>query len=302
MPTNGITLYNLSLTEQDVLMYKLTSLLFLLLTANFISTAQDNTPRPILLATKYKTSHEHHINTYWISEKLDGVRGYWNGKTLFTKTGNTINAPLWFTQNWPNEPIEGELWIKRNTFEQVISCVKRKIVGECWHKLRFMAFDSPKHSGTFTQRIDHLLKIEKSTNSPYLSVINQYKAASNESLFKHLNSVVDHGGEGLMLHYEHAKYVNGRSANIMKLKRHDDAEAVVLRHIKGKGKYTNQLGAIQVKTQEGIVFKIGSGFSNQDRLNPPPIGSTITFKYIGKTQRGVPKFASFLRQRIIGNH
>ena len=165
-----------------------------------------------------------------------------------------------------------------------------------------MVFDSPFHKGTFTERINELLIIEKESQSPYLQVIHQYKVTSNDTLFIQLNNVVSRGGEGLMLNYEHAKYKVGRSANIMKLKRHDDAEATILKHIPGKGKYLNQLGAIQVQTEEGIIFKIGSGFSDDERKNPPAIGSIITFKYIGKTQRGVPKFASFLRQRTIGNH
>ena len=102
-----------------------------------------------------------------------------------------------------------------------------------------------------------------------------------------------------MLHHQKAHYKTGRSNDLMKLKRHDDAEAIVIGYIAGKGKYKNKLGSLKVKMPSGLIFKIGSGFTDQQRNEPPAIGSTITFKYIGKTVRGVPKFASFLRVRAL---
>lgn len=283
-------------------MYKLIFIISTYLIFSVITFTSAKTHPPIQLATKYKKSHQHHINEYWVSEKLDGVRGYWNGEQLLTKNGNVIHTPEWFTKSWPKTSLDGELWIKRNSFEQVVSCVTRKEAGSCWQNIHYMVFDSPSHQGIFTDRISSLITLMNKTPSSHLKLITQYKISSNDSLFKKLDTVVNNNGEGLMLHYEKANYVNGRNKHIMKLKRYDDSEAVILKHIEGKGKYLNQLGAIQVKTKEGIIFKIGSGFSDKERKNPPPVGAIITFKYIGKTQKGVPKFASFLRQRTIGNN
>lgn len=288
--------------EQDVLMYKLLFILSIYLIFSLINETFAKTQPPIQLATKYKKNHQYPINSYWISEKLDGVRGYWNGNQLFTKNGNIINTPISFTNNWPTTSLDGELWIKRNSFEQVVSCITRKTAGPCWQNIHFMVFDSSSEQGVFTDRLSSLINIINKSPSSTLKLIKQYKINSNELLFKKLDTVVDNKGEGLMLHYEKAKYVNGRNKHIMKLKRYDDAEAIILKYIQGKGKYLNQLGAIQVKTKEGIIFKIGSGFSDEERKNPPPIGATITFKYIGKTQKGTPKFASFVRQRKIDNN
>jgi len=265
----------------------------LFITLPFILIA--NTPPEIQLATKYNLKHS--IDEYWISEKLDGVRGYWTGTDLLTKNGNSLNPPDWFTAQWPKRPIDGELWINRHKFEQIISCVKKIKPTACWEKIRFMIFDLPDSKAIFTHRINDIKNVVNTVNSPYLKEIPQYKLFSIEALNLKLNEVVKHQGEGLMLHFQNAYYRVGRSPDIMKLKPYQDAEAIVLRHIEGKGKYQGLLGAIQVRTADDIIFKIGSGFSDKERKNPPAVGATITFKYNGKTQRGVPKFASFLRIR-----
>lgn len=249
----------------------------------------------IQLATQYNLKYD--INQYWISEKLDGVRGYWNGSKLLTKNGNQLYVPAWFTVNWPTYPIDGELWIGRHKFEQTVSCVKQQKSNACWKNIRFMIFDLPQSKTIFTQRIDEIKASVEKVNSPYFQAIPQFKLSSTTQLNQKLEDIVKHKGEGLMLHYQNALYTIGRTSNIMKLKPYQDAEAIVLKHITGKGKYQGMLGAIQVKTLDGTTFKIGSGFNDKERKTPPPIGSIITFKYIGKTQKGVPKFASFLRIR-----
>jgi DNA ligase 1 len=158
-----------------------------------------------------------------------------------------------------------------------------------------MIFDLPHLSGNFSNRIMAMQRLIDESRSPYLAMVEQYKIANNRKLHHLLDDIVDNNGEGLMLHLADAEHQYGRSQNLLKLKKYQDAEAKVIAHVTGKGKYKNLLGAIQVITPDGIRFKIGSGFSDLQRQKPPKIGSTITYKYIGKTQRGVPRFASFLR-------
>jgi len=238
------------------------------------------------------------ISQYWLSEKLDGIRGYWDGKQLLTRQGNLIHSPKWFTQNWPDNVVDGELWIKRDNFQQTLSCVRKKHIDEaCWKFVRFMIFDLPEHRGTFTERITAMQKLTKEVNSPFLSMVKQFKITTIKQLDQTLNKIVNNKGEGLMLHRGSAYYHVGRTVNIMKLKKHQDAEAVVIAHIEGKGKYQGMLGALKVKTVEGVIFKIGSGFNDKERNEPPAIGSSISFKYNGKTRAGIPRFARFFRVR-----
>jgi DNA ligase-1 len=59
------------------------------------------------------------------------------------------------------------------------------------------------------------------------------------------------------------------------------------------------LGALQVRTTDGIEFMLGTGLTEDDRRNPPPVGSIITFRYRELTSRGIPRFASFHRVQDI---
>jgi len=272
---------------------------FIILTSLFpiasISVA-NNTKPPIQLATPYIPPPK--IEEYWVSEKLDGMRGYWTGTTLLSRQGNKINIPEWFTLNWPNIAMDGELWAGRGKFQASISCIRRKTINnKCWHNITFMIFDLPENTNNFTQRINTMKALVKGHDSAYLDVVTQFKILSINALEDKLKETVDKGGEGLMLHYQEAYYTQGRKTQLMKLKQYQDAEAIVIEHIAGKGKYRGILGALVVKTSEQITFKIGSGFTDKQRTNPPAVGSVITYKYTGKTQRGVPRFASFLRIR-----
>jgi len=272
-----------------------TTFLSLLLLHTQINAQTVPQPKPeIQHAATYKIVDD--ISQYWISEKLDGMRGYWNGKQLLTRQGNIIHSPKWFTKYWPTTVMDGELWITRSQFQPTLSCVRKVNIDEnCWRKVRFMIFDLPEHVGTFTQRIKTMKKLTDKTKSAYLSMIKQFKLKNTKQLDDTLSNIIANQGEGLMLHRGNAYYHVGRTANIMKLKRHQDAEATVIAYISGKGKYQGMLGALKVKTATGIVFKIGSGFSDDERANPPAIGSTITYKYNGKTQANIPRFARYFR-------
>ncbi|REL28345.1 DNA ligase [Thalassotalea euphylliae] len=253
-------------------------------------------PLNLQLASDYHQSTN--IRDYWVSEKLDGVRGYWDGKQLFTRGGHRVNLPSFFTEHWPSVAMDGELWIKRRGFEQIAAIVNKQQAKDVeWQQVKFLVFDLPNHQGTFSERITQMRQLIVKTNNRHLQMVEQYRLADNAQLTAWLDQAIAAGGEGLMLHKASARYQGGRTSNIMKLKPLFDAEAEVIAHLPGKGKYTGQLGAIKVKTPDGLQFKIGSGFSDHERKNPPPIGSIITYQYSGKTAKGVPRFASFLRIR-----
>jgi len=253
---------------------------------------------PSLIQHGVVMNNEINVDDYWVSEKLDGIRGYWNGEKLFTRSGNEIKAPNWFTTGWPNTSMDGEIWSERNSFEHISSCVSKKTDNShCWKKLQLMIFDLPNHQGTFSQRIIAMQTLINKSQSPYLKMVEQVKILSKDNLYKRLDQIIKVKGEGLMIHHKDALYKQGRNKRLMKLKKYQDAEAIVIKHFEGKGKYRKMLGALLVETPSGMQFKIGTGFSDLQRQSPPPIGSIITYQYIGKTKRGVPRFASFKRIR-----
>lgn len=250
----------------------------------------------LILAKTYKGDIR--IQDYWVSEKLDGVRAYWDGSRLISRQGNVFHTPAWFTQNFPKQPLDGELWIERGQFEATISTVKKHTpVDTEWLRVKYMIFELPNAKGTFTQRITAMKKLVKHANSPYLSVIPQTRVSSLSELDKKLNEVIVRGGEGLMLHHGDSLYQTGRSNALLKVKKQNDAEAIVIKHLAGKGKHEGRLGALLVEMPSGKQFKIGTGFGDDERESPPPIGTTISYKHYGFSKNGIPRFASYWRIR-----
>ncbi|PKG97217.1 DNA ligase [Paraglaciecola sp. MB-3u-78] len=269
--------------------------------ANELSPSQTkNATLPQQLASLYQDDIV--VQDYWISEKLDGIRARWDGLALITRNANIIYAPAWFVKNFPPQTLDGELWLARNSFEKTASIVLRKTPTVDWKNIKFMLFDLPEHTGTFSQRLTAMQLLIDTVASPYLQVIPQFKLTDQDQLMLKLDELVAQGAEGLMLNHHGGYYQDGRSTNLLKLKKHQDAEARVIAHLPGKGKYQNMLGSLLVELDSGLQFKIGTGFSDIQRQNPPSIGTIITFKYYGLTAREIPRFASFLRVKPTAEH
>ena len=235
---------------------------------------------------------------YLVSEKYDGVRATWDGKTLRFRSGRTVNAPAWFIAKLPAEKLDGELWLARGEFERLSGYVRKSAALDAdWQKIRYMVFELPEGAGTFVQRVARIREVVSAASWPQLVAVEQFRVADRAALKRKLNDVVKGGGEGLMLHLADAAYVTGRSDVLLKLKPLLDTEAKVVAHLPGKGKFAGQLGALRVETPSGKQFNIGTGFSDAIRKNPPPIGATITYTYRGLTNSGTPRFASYWRER-----
>ena len=235
---------------------------------------------------------------YLVSEKYDGVRALWNGQALRFRSGRAVPAPTWFIAKLPQQPLDGELWLGRGRFDALSGIVRRsEPVNDEWRQIKYMIFELPDAPGSFAERAERIKEIVAKKNWPQLIAVEQFRVANRAALKKKLDEVVRGGGEGLMLHLAEAPYVTGRSDVLLKLKPLQDSEAEVIAHVAGKGKYTSMLGALRVRTPDGKVFVIGTGFTDEVRKNPPPVGTIVTYTYRGLTQSGLPRFASYLRVR-----
>ena len=233
---------------------------------------------------------------YLVSEKLDGVRALWDGKVLRFRSGRLIATPAWFTAKLPETPLDGELWLARGQFDALSGTVRKvKPVDAEWQKVNYMVFELPAGSGDFKDRALALDSIVNTTAWPQLQAIEQTAIANRATLQAKLDDVVQGGGEGLILHMANAPVASGRSDALLKLKSVQDAEAVVVGHVAGKGKYARMTGALDVKTTDGQRFKLGTGLSDAQRKHPPAIGSSVTYTYRDLTPSGKPRSASFLR-------
>lgn len=233
-----------------------------------------------------------------VSEKHDGVRAFWDGQRLRFRSGAPIAAPAWFLARLPKLPLDGELWLGRGRFDALSGLVRRAEPDDFrWRELRYMVFELPGAASDFTRRSTELARLATAARWPQLQAVEQSTLGSRQALQDRLQAVVRAGGEGLMLHRADAPYVTGRSRVLIKLKPQQDADAIVVAHLPGRGRHSGRLGALRVRGDEGIEFQLGTGFSDAQRDQPPPLGSTVTFTYRGRTPQGLPRFASFLRVR-----
>ena len=250
----------------------------------------------LLLANVYRPGMR--LADYWVSEKYDGVRGYWDGHTLRTRGGETVAATAWFTAGWPDTPMDGELWAGRGRFSHAQSTVRQQQPDDAaWREMRFMVFDLPAHGGTFDQRLPALNQLVELLNQPWVQAVPQQRVTNDAALQKLLLRTVRAGGEGLMLHRGASMYRAGRSDDLIKVKTHEDTEAKVVAHLPGQGRHAGRLGALVVEMPSGQRFRLGAGLTDAERDHPPPVGSWVTYRFRGTHDSGLPRFASFVRVR-----
>ena len=254
---------------------------------------------------------DQNVSGWLASEKLDGVRAYWDGENLLSRQGKKLNAPLSFTKNFPKFALDGELYAKELKFEEIQASVMDKLPDEkAWSRLKFHIFDVPEASGGLPRRLEVLAKFLKNEPNDNLIIIKQIKMRDNAHFLKFAESIIAKGGEGAVVREPNAPYERKRSKNALKFKKFKDAECEVIAVNKGSGKYEKFAGSLTCKAlgskddkeragepKEGTIFKIGSGLSDEQRTNPPKIGSIITYKFQNLTINGKPRFPIFLRVR-----
>ena len=254
---------------------------------------------------------DQNVSGWLASEKLDGVRAYWDGENLLSRQGKKLNAPLSFTKNFPKFALDGELYAKELKLEEIQASVMDKLPDEkAWSRLKFHVFDVPEASGGLLTRLEILAKFLKNKPNQNLIIIKQIKMRNNAQFLKFAESIIAKGGEGAVVREPNAPYERKRSKNALKFKKFKDAECEVIAVNKGSGKYANFAGSLTCKAlgskddkekagepKEGTIFKIGSGLSDKNRQDPPKIGSIITYKFQNLTSNGKPRFPIFLRIR-----
>ena len=322
----------------------------------------------MLLLAKYDESllENGSLKGYVVSEKLDGVRAFWDGKVLKARSNKAFAAPKCWLEKFPSFALDGELMLENGGFEQLLSVVNKANAScEAWDGVRYHIFDAPNAAGSLLERLNVAQNYIDTLSAPHpLRVIEQRKIDSKAQLTALLKQNSARGGEGLVVRKNAAPYERFRTSNAMKLKAYEDAECRVVAHHEGKGRLAGKFGSLtceQVfdealmnpnsanfglnsskfgsqsvensqnslnsapknssenstnlsknsnsqsensKSQQSlknspqkrtIRFKIGSGFDDKERENPPPIGSLITYKFNGYTAKGLPKFPVFLR-------
>ncbi|MCR4942725.1 MAG: DNA ligase [Campylobacter sp.] len=237
------------------------------------------------------------VSGWLASEKLDGIRAYWDGKKLLSRSGKIIAAPSEFTAKFPPFELDGELYSKRGDFQRIQSIVMDKTPNiQAWKEIKFYIFDVPKQSGGLLVRLEKIKDFLKQKPNENIKVIQQKYIKDKDELLLFHDYIVKIGGEGVVVREPNVDYIVGRNDLNLKFKNFKDDECLVVGINQGKGKNSDKMGSITCQKDEKL-FKIGSGFSDEDRHNPPKIGEIITYKYQNLTKKGLPRFPIFLRVR-----
>ena len=252
----------------------------------------------LLKLSEYKGQN---VSGWLASEKLDGVRAYWDGRNLLSRNGKILAVPEGWSTYFPPFALDGELYTARGEFEKIQSIVMDKTPNEvAWSEIKFYVFDVPEASGGLLERLSELENfiLKNPQAGQNLKIIKQVKVKDNAEFEAFAEAVIAKSGEGAVVREPNAAYERGRSQNVLKYKRFNDAECVVVAHKVGQGKFSGLLGSVVCENlSDKKRFKIGSGFSDKERANPPKIGSVITYKYQNLTAKGLPRFPVFLRVR-----
>lgn len=246
------------------------------------------------------------------SEKLDGVRAWWNGKEFISRKGNLFYAPEAFKRGMPEYPLDGELYLGRGQFQKTISIVRtqNRDTYDKWKDLRYMVFDAPEHPGIFLQRYAHYMNLCQSILHAEGHVHAPCSGMSD--LEAELIQIEAQGGEGVMLRDPKSKYQAGRNNTLLKVKSFFDAECEIVGTYPGKGKFKGVIGGYEcVMHQEmtvhvggksatlkkGVTFRVGSGLKDAQRRSPASPGTIITYRFVELTNDGNPRHPSFVGVR-----
>ncbi|KAL7269072.1 hypothetical protein RUND412_008276 [Rhizina undulata] len=260
-----------------------------------------------LLAEKWDLEKGRDPTGWQMSEKLDGVRAYWNGERFLSREGNPFYAPAWFIEGLPKDiTLDGELFTSRGGFQDCVSIVKCANRPNNWKAVTYQIFDCPSMGDEkFEDRISFLESyFSGDAKIEWINVLPHTVCKSREHVFEMLDEITASQGEGVMLREPGSPYHQGRSKSLLKVKRFFDADAIVRGHEKGSGKNSDCVGALKCEMLDengvptGKMFKVGSGLTDTQRRSPPKAGVKIIYRYQELTRDGVPRFPSYGGVRV----
>jgi len=270
--------------------------------ANFVMLAkaynpvQHRLPKSKLPNTKRKDFKD--IKDWIIEEKIDGIRVRWHNNTFMTRSQKVLPVHPqiieFAKQQFGNLELDGEFSCGRGRFQNTISTVRNSHSTLFqWLSVKYYIFDVVDFTRTCAERKALIQDLELPYINfcplPILGYVNTI-----DDISTHLERVLALGGEGVILRNPDSLYVYSRTNNLLKVKNKKSNEATIIGYTEGQGKHSKIIGALICLTPEGKEFKIGTGLSDEDRANPPKIGTKITYEYMELTDAGLPRHPSYI--------
>ena len=216
-------------------------------TVNTLAVADKKAKFELLKLSEYKGQN---VGGWLASEKLDGVRAYWDGRNLLSRNGKILAVPEGWSAHFPSFALDGELYTARGEFEKIQSIVMDKTPNvTAWSEVKFYVFDVPEAGGGLLERLSELEKfiLQNPQAGQNLKIIKQVKVKDNAEFEAFAKHIVAEGGEGAVAREPNVPYERKRSKNALKYKKFKDAECEVTAINAGAGKYAGLMGSVTCK-------------------------------------------------------
>jgi DNA ligase-1 len=244
----------------------------------------------VMLADKYfEKPQKVKGKEFIITQKLDGCRFVLikdeNGQIkYFTRQGQEIEGLIEFEEDSKKIPnntvIDGELLLNKeglhskDLYRETMKESRKKGIkhGLVLHAFDTLTFTEFKQGISKTkckdrkEQLSNLISLSGFTN--IVEVPIRYIGKDENMIVKLLDEAIANEEEGVMINLSNAPYECKRTANILKVKKFQDADLKVLDIIEGTGKNIGKLGAITVQFEvEGQLYTCdcGSGFNDEER-------------------------------------
>lgn len=239
----------------------------------------------VMLANKYE-DHEHKINEFIITEKLDGVRAVIikeNGHvSVFSRQGQPIEGLIDIeneVRSFPDNMVyDGELLLlnstKLNSADLYRATVKEVRKDGTKKNVEFYAFDmlplNEFQNGISTKvcldRKRELSDLLKEIRPQFIKLVPMLYVGNDKNvIYKMLDMVEKDEKEGIMVNSVDGKYECKRSCGLLKVKTMQSADLLIVGFEEGTNKYEGKLGRINVE-YKGNIVGVGSGFTDEDRV------------------------------------
>ena len=117
---------------------------------------------------------------------------------LLSRHGKLIITPYWFIRDLPPFPLDGELWMGRGTFEKLMILLNSKDSNnDHWFNVGYYIFDLPASKDPYEIRMGQMQQLQLFSN--HVQIVCGTKCCGNEHLQSFLSSIIEQGGEGLMV-------------------------------------------------------------------------------------------------------
>lgn len=168
---------------------------------------------------------------WWMSEKFDGIRAMWTGGHLYTRTGKEIKIPDNFRQQLPPITLDGELWTQYGLQQTSLQLTKSK-QSKYWNQVVFQVFDTADSSLSFEERQQQLQQLSTKFNmKDKIRIVPMIKCLDNNHLQQYFKSIIQKGGEGIVLRQPNSMYTPGRSLSMRKYKEYQDTEVLIIKNM-----------------------------------------------------------------------